>query len=66
MRQLIILYLHIILYKKSETDLALLSGSASASGHLEKKSTRVMIKRLPFFVFGNGPIRSIPTYGDCH
>ena len=59
--EIILLYLHTILYKKSETDSALLSGRASASGHLEKKSTRVMMKRLPHCVFGSGPTRSIPT-----
>ena len=37
------IYLHIILYNKRETDLALLFDiySASASGHSEKKSTSV-------------------------
>ena len=35
--EIILLHLDIILYKNSETDLVLLSGSASASDHFEKK-----------------------------
>ena len=49
-----------ILNKNEATNFALLSGNGSASGHLEKLSTKVMMYLLPLDVIGSGPTISIP------
>ena len=55
-------YPHIIWKRNLATHWALFSGRGAASGHFEKKSTKVIMYLLPIAVFGRGPIISTPTY----